>query len=144
MRTTPRKTPVMIHRAVLGSFERFIGILIEHFGGSFPAWLSPEQVRVLPISEKTNDYALTLRKRLQAAGLRATADLSDEKIGAKIARSHGDRLPCMAVVGPQESQSGGVNVRCRGQKDGKTMTVDALVASLQKTVAERRVDLVLE
>jgi threonyl-tRNA synthetase len=138
------KTPVMIHRAVLGSFERFIGILIEHFGGNLPVWLSPEQVRVLPISEKTNEYALSLQRRLTAAGLRCAADLSDEKIGAKIARSHADRLPCMAVVGPQESQSGGVNVRCRGQKDGKSMTVDVFVESLKKTVAERRVDLALD
>ncbi|MHC4360734.1 MAG: threonine--tRNA ligase, partial [Planctomycetota bacterium] len=82
------KTPVMIHRAVLGSFERFIGILIEHYGGQMPLWLAPEQVRVLPISKKTNDYAETIGNRLKAAQLRHTLDLSGEKIGAKIVRAH--------------------------------------------------------
>jgi threonyl-tRNA synthetase len=135
------KTPVMIHRAVLGSFERFIGILIEHFGGNLPVWLSPEQVRVLPISEKTNEYGLVIQKRLAEAGVRCTADLSNEKIGAKIARAHADRVPCMAVVGPQEAQSGGVNVRCRGQKDGRTLTTEAFVEALQRTIAGRAVDL---
>ncbi|HLB73085.1 MAG TPA: threonine--tRNA ligase, partial [Sedimentisphaerales bacterium] len=81
------KTPVMIHRAVLGSFERFIGILIEHYGGNFPLWLSPEQARILPISEKTNEYARIVENKLKEANLRCSCDISDEKIGAKIARA---------------------------------------------------------
>ena len=107
------KTPVMIHRAVLGSFERFIGILIEHYGGSFPLWLSPEQVRILPISEKTNDYAKSVEAKLKEARLRCSCDFSDEKINAKIVKAHADKLPYMLVVGPKESQSGAVNVRIR-------------------------------
>jgi threonyl-tRNA synthetase len=135
------KTPVMIHRAVLGSFERFIGILIEHYAGNLPMWLSPEQVRVLPISEKTNEYGMAVQKRLTEAGVRCSGDLSDEKIGAKIAKAHADRVPCMAVVGPQESQSNTVNVRCRGQKDGQSMAVDLFVDTVRRTVAEKQIDL---
>ncbi|MHC4496496.1 MAG: threonine--tRNA ligase, partial [Planctomycetota bacterium] len=103
------KTPVMIHRAVLGSFERFIGILIEHYGANFPLWLSPEQVRILPISEKTNDYAETVRSKLKEAKLRCNCDFSNEKINAKIAKAHAEKLPYMLVVGPREAQSGTVN-----------------------------------
>ena len=87
------KTPVMIHRAVLGSFERFIGILIEHYGGNLPLWLSPEQVRILTISEKSNVYALAVEKKLKDAQLRCSCDLSDEKINAKIAKAHNEKLP---------------------------------------------------
>jgi threonyl-tRNA synthetase len=136
------KTPVMIHRAVLGSFERFIGILIEHYAGSMPIWLSPEQVRVLPISEKSNEYAVTVQRRLREAGVRCSSDLSDEKIGAKIARAHGEKTPCMAVVGPKEAQSNTVNVRVRGQQEGQAMTLDAFADSLRRTIAEKQTDLV--
>jgi threonyl-tRNA synthetase len=108
------KTPVMIHRAVLGSFERFIGILIEHYAGNMPLWLAPEQARILPISEKTNNYALAVHKNLQQANLRCACDLSDEKINAKIAKAHGEKLPYMLVVGPKEAAENAVNVRIRG------------------------------
>jgi len=117
------KTPVMIHRAVLGSFERFIGILIEHYSGNLPLWLSPEQVRVLPISEKTNDYAKIIHDRLSEAQLRCSCDLSDEKITAKIAKAHSERLPLMLVVGPKEAQSNTVNVRIRGAGQTKTLVI---------------------
>jgi len=136
------KTPVMIHRAVLGSFERFIGILIEHYAGHLPMWLSPEQVRVLPISEKSSEYALAVQKKLREAAVRCSSDLSDEKIGAKIAKAHGDMAPCMAVVGPQEVQSNTVNVRVRGQKEGRAMAVDLFVDAVRRTIAEKHVDLV--
>jgi len=134
------KTPVMIHRAVLGSFERFIGILIEHYAGNLPMWLSPEQVRVLPISEKSNEYGTAVHKRLREAGVRSSGDLSDEKIGAKIAKAHGEKVPCMVVVGPQESQSHTVNVRCRGQKEGRAMEVDAFVDAVRRTISSKQVD----
>jgi threonyl-tRNA synthetase len=114
------KTPVMIHRAVLGSFERFIGILIEHYAGEMPLWLAPEQMRILPISEKTNDYARAVEEKLKAGKLRCSSDLSDEKIGAKIARAHTDKLPYMLVVGPKESHSDTVNVRIRRQEQTKS------------------------
>jgi len=115
------KTPVMIHRAILGSLERFLGILIEHYAGNFPIWLAPEQVRVLPISEKTNDYAGTVLSQLKEVGLIATLDTSDDKVGAKIARAHADKVPYMLVVGPKEAETGVVNVRMRQSTDTKTV-----------------------
>jgi len=135
------KTPVMIHRAVLGSFERFIGILIEHYGGNLPLWLSPEQVRILPISEKTNDYAKAVHDRLKEAQLRCTCDLSDEKINAKVAKAHAQKLPYMLVVGPREAQSETVSVRLRGIKDNKTVGIDEFLAMAKHKVANRQADL---
>ena len=137
------KTPVMIHRAVLGSFERFIGILIEHYGGNFPLWLSPEQARILPISEKTNDYAGVVEGKLREANLRCTCDCSDEKIGAKIARAHGDRLPYMLVVGPKEAQSGAVNVRIRGGKENQTTRIEEFLRIATKKIVDKTTDLAL-
>lgn len=135
------KAPVMIHRAVLGSFERFIGILIEHYAGNLPLWLSPEQVRILPISEKTNDYAGVVQTKLEKAGLRCSCDLSDEKIGAKIARSHGEKLPCMLVVGPREAQSNTVNVRLRGIEPTKTMPFAEFLETAQRKIVNKEADL---
>ncbi len=138
------KTPVMIHRAVLGSFERFIGILIEHYGGSFPIWLSPEQVRILTISEKTNDYAKTVEAKLKEAHLRCSCDFSDEKINAKIAKAHADKLPYMLVVGPKESQSGAVNVRIRSVTENKTVALDKFLTIAKNKIADKTVDLNFE
>ena len=137
------KTPVMIHRAVLGSFERFIGILIEHYGAAFPLWLSPEQVRILPISEKSNEYAEKVWIRLKEANLRCRCDSSDEKIAAKIARAHGEKLPYMLVVGPREAQSETVNVRIRGIKESKAMAIDEFLAMAKYKIAEKKIDLAL-
>jgi threonyl-tRNA synthetase len=137
------KTPVMIHRAVLGSFERFLGILIEHYGGNMPVWLSPEQVRILPISEKTADYAAKVQARLFAEGYRCSVDSSNEKIGAKIAKAHGDKLPCMIVVGPREAEENTVNCRIRRRKDKPTVGLDQLLAGLTAAVDEKQLDVVL-
>ncbi len=137
------KVPVMIHRAVLGSFERFIGILIEHYAGNLPLWLSPEQARILPISEKTNDYAGAVQTRLKEADLRCSCDLSDEKIGAKIARAHGEKLPCMLVVGPKEAQSSTVNVRLRGVEQNKTIPIEEFLQTAKRKIANRETDFVL-
>ena len=138
------KTPVMIHRAILGSFERFIGILIEHYGGNLPLWLSPEQVGVLPISEKSNDYAKIVQEKLKDAKLRASCDLSDEKIDAKIAKAYSRKLPYMLVVGPKEAQSNTVNVRIRGDKETKTVEIDKFVTITKLKIAEKKVGLALE
>jgi threonyl-tRNA synthetase len=138
------KTPVMIHRAVLGSFERFIGIIIEHYGGSFPIWLSPEQVRILTISEKTNDYAKSVEAKLKEVHLRCSCDFSDEKINAKIVKAHADKLPYMLVVGPKESQSGAVNVRIRGITENKTISLDKFLAVAKNKIADKTVDLNFE
>jgi threonyl-tRNA synthetase len=134
------KTPVMIHRAVLGSFERFIGILIEHYGADFPLWLAPEQARILPISEKTNDYARAVEEKLRARGLRVSCDLSDEKIGAKIAKAHGEKLPYMLVVGPKESQSDDVNVRIRGEQQTKTLKIDEFIKIAEQKVVDKQIE----
>jgi len=137
------KTPVMIHRAVLGSFERFIGILIEHYGGSFPLWLAPEQVRILPISEKTNDYAKAVEDRLKDADMRCSCDLSDEKIGAKIAKAHAQKLPYMLVVGPREAESGSVNVRIRAVKENETTDIDEFLRTAKQKIRDKEIDLAL-
>jgi len=137
------KAPVMIHRAVLGSFERFIGILIEHYGGKFPLWLAPEQARILPISEKTNDYAKAVENKLKNANLRCSCDISDEKIGAKIAKAHGDKLPYMLVVGPKEADAEAVNVRIRGAKETVTVAIDEFLAAVEQKITEKKMDLAL-
>jgi threonyl-tRNA synthetase len=136
--------PVIIHRTVLGSMERFIGGLIEHFGGAFPLWLSPEQVCVLPISEKSNDYAKIVEEKLKDAQLRVSCDLSDEKIDAKIAKTYGRKVPYMLVVGPKEVQSGTVNVRIRGDKETKTVKIDDFITIAKLKIAEKKVGLTLE
>ena len=137
------KTPVMIHRAILGSLERFLGILIEHYAGNFPIWLAPEQVRVLPISEKTNDYAAGVLSQLKEVGLIATLDTSDDKVGAKIARAHADKIPYMLVVGPKEAEAGVVNVRMRQSKDTKTVALNDLISIIQRKIADKSLDLMI-
>jgi threonyl-tRNA synthetase len=136
------KTPVMIHRAVLGSFERFIGILIEHYGANFPLWLSPEQARVLPISEKSNEYATTIENKLKDTRIRCSCDFSNEKISAKIARAHSDKLPYMLVVGPKESASNTVNVRIRGLKESQTVSIESFLEMAKSKIADKKIDLV--
>jgi len=137
------KTPVMIHRAVLGSFERFIGILIEHYGANFPLWLSPEQVRIQPISEKSNEYASKVERKLKDSNLRCSTDISDEKIGAKIAKAHAEKLPFMLVVGPKEAETGTVNVRIRGIKENKTVEIDDFLRNVRNKIADKKIDLAL-
>jgi len=106
--------PVMIHRALLGSFERFIGILIEHYGGEFPLWLTPVQAIVLPVSDRFNDYGSSVRDRLAQAGLRVELDDRSESIGRKIRDAELRKLPYMLVVGEREQHEGSVSVRARG------------------------------
>ena len=138
------KTPVMIHRAILGSLERCLGRLIEHYGGSMPLWLCPEQVRVLPISEKTFEYAAGILEKLKDAGLRAQSDETNEKIGAKIAKSHADKVPYMLVVGPKEAESGTIGVRWRKSKITKTVTVDEFISAAIAKIAGKTEDLELD
>jgi len=130
--------PVMVHRAPFGSMERFVGVLIEHFGGAFPTWLAPEQVRILPISEKTNDYARRVVAALRAAGLRAVIDESDSRVQAKIRNAADERLPWLGVVGPRDEQNETVSVRMRGvQKDLGATPLDRFVDLLRREVASR-------
>jgi threonyl-tRNA synthetase len=123
--------PVMIHRAPLGSMERFMGILIEHFAGAFPLWLAPEQVRVLPISDKVAGYAQQVLERLKQSGYRASADVRAEKIGAKIRDAQLEKVPVMLVVGVKEAESQSVSYRDRSAGDLGAMTLEAALDRLQ-------------
>ncbi|MCW5753308.1 MAG: threonine--tRNA ligase [Phycisphaeraceae bacterium] len=130
--------PVMIHRAPFGSMERFCGFLIEHFGGSFPTWLSPEQVRVLPISDKSNDYAARVLATLKAAGVRATADTGNDRVQAKIKVAAEARIPYLLVVGPRDAENNAVSVRIRGtDKDSGAMPLAAFVDRIVDEIAHR-------
>ena len=122
--------PVMLHRAVLGSLERFIGILIEHYAGAFPLWLAPEQVRILPISDKALDYAKKTQAALEAAGFRVGVDISAEKLGAKIREATIQKVPYQVVVGPRDEAAGTVSVRSRADGDLGAMKLDELIAKL--------------
>lgn len=123
-----RETPVMLHRATLGSFERFIGILTEHYAGDFPFWLAPVQATVLNISEKQNDYVLAVTEKMQKAGFIVNNDLRNEKIGYKIREHVAKRTPYLLVVGGEEMQQGTANLRKRGQKEPVgTMTIDEII-----------------
>jgi threonyl-tRNA synthetase len=107
--------PAMVHRALMGAFERFIGILIEHYAGAFPVWLAPLQVAVVPVADRHNAYAESVVAELRAAGLRAEADLRGDSVGKKVAENEHLRLPCILVVGDREAEAGTVSVRRRGQ-----------------------------
>ena len=130
--------PVMVHRAPFGSMERFIGILIEHFGGAFPVWLAPVQVAVLPVSAKYNDYAAAVLASLKKAPLRAELDESAEKIGAKIRRATLDKVPYMLVVGQREEESQTVAVRHRTEGDRGAVSIDEFVKTIKDEVASRK------
>ena len=130
--------PVMIHRALAGSMERFFGVLIEHFAGNFPSWIAPVQAMVVPISEHQLDYAYDVRDQLRARGFRAEADSSNEKLGYKIRHWKTQKLPYILVVGKSEMAEGTVNVNERGVEDKRTETVDAFANELAERVASRR------
>ncbi|RDB43189.1 threonine--tRNA ligase [Halomonas sp. DQ26W] len=122
-----RKTPVMLHRAILGSFERFIGILIEHYAGAMPLWLAPEQVVVMTITDAQRDYAVQLERRLQKIGLRVKADLRNEKIGFKIREHTLQKVPYLLVVGDKEVEADSVAVRTRTGENLGVQTVDEFI-----------------
>ena len=133
-----RKTPVMLHRAIVGSLERFIGMLIEHHAGALPLWLSPIQAVVLTITDRQTAYARELQARLKAAGFRVAADLRNEKITYKIREHSLQKLPYQLIVGDKEVQAAQVAVRTRGGEDLGAMPLDALLARLREEVAARR------
>jgi threonyl-tRNA synthetase len=131
-------TPVMIHRALAGSMERFFGVLIEHFAGAFPAWVAPVQAVVTPISEHQLDYAYEVRDTLRARGLRVDVDTSNEKLGYKIRHWKTQKVPYILVVGKSEMADGTVNVNERGVDEKRTETVDVFAAELAAKVTARR------
>jgi threonyl-tRNA synthetase len=132
-----RQVPVMLHRAILGSFERFIGILIEHFEGKFPLWLSPQQLVVLNITDRQGEYAQKVAHTLKKAGFRVSVDLRNEKIGFKIREHTLQRVPYQLVVGDKELESNTVAVRTRAGEDLGSMTLDGLIERLTGEVATR-------
>ena len=129
--------PVMIHRAPFGSMERFCGVLIEHFGGDFPLWLAPEQVRVLPISDKVMDSAEGVLKQLKAAGLRAGIDTHSDKLGAKIRRGELDKIPYTLVLGAKEAEIASVSVRSRAKGDEGVLKVADVITRFQNEISTR-------
>ena len=133
--------PVVIHRAPFGSMERFCGVLIEHFAGAFPTWLSPEQVRVLPISEKSNDYAEQVAAELRAANVRVKTDTSGDRIQAKVKVAADEKVPYMLIVGPRDAESKSVSVRVRGvEKDLGAMPLAAFVAAIKDEIETKKAE----
>lgn len=131
--------PVMIHRAPLGSMERFIGVLIEHFAGAFPLWLAPEQVRILTVSQKFEEYGRQVEQRLRAAGFRSSGDYRPEKLGAKIRDAQVELIPYMFVVGSRDQEDQTVSVRDRIDGDLGAMKIDQAIDKLRLEINERRV-----
>src|SRR5262245_56079100 len=131
--------PVMIHRAPLGSMERFIGVLIEHFAGAFPLWLAPEQARVITVSEKSESYGREVEQKLRAAGLRVKGDYRPEKLGAKIRDGQLELIPYMLVVGPRDAEQQTVSLRDRLEGDLGALPIPTAIDRLQKEILERRV-----
>src|SRR5207253_2096916 len=129
--------PVVIHRAIFGSFERFIAILIEHYAGAFPLWLAPVQASILPISDRHHEYARQVEVRLKDAGLRVILDERQEKIGYKIREAQLQKVPYMLVVGDRESAEGTVSVRTRAGGDQGASSIEAFIASAREEIAHQ-------
>ncbi len=129
--------PVMIHRVVFGSIERFIGVITEHFAGAFPTWLSPVQVKVMPITDRAADYAKSIADKLNAADIRVETDLRNEKIGYKIREAQSLKIPYMIVVGDKEAEAGNVSVRSRKDGDLGVQSFDEFLAKISKEIKDR-------
>ena len=136
-----KKRPVVIHRAPLGSHERFIGFLIEHFGGAFPVWLSPVQVAVIPVSEKSVEYARGVSSSLKEAGLRTELDERSESMGAKIRDAQNQKIPYMLVVGEKEAKNGTVSVRLRSGEDKGEIKLDKFIPMISDIISDRSLEL---
>jgi len=134
-----KKRPVMIHRVIFGSVERFIGILIEHYGGNFPLWLAPEQITVIPVNPAAHgEYAAQVVAKLQASGFRVKCDDRNEKLGYRVREAQVKRVPIQLVVGDNEAASGSVTVRRHGQEKQETMTLDEFIAAALREVEEKK------
>ncbi len=137
--TGEKRTPVMIHRAILGSLERFIGILIEHYGGNFPVWMAPVQVKVIPVSDKTTDYAESVRRVLEEAGIRSEIDLRSEKIGYKIRGAETDKVPYMLITGQKEEENNQVSVRKHRTGDMGSKGLTDFIAGVSEEIEQKRI-----
>jgi len=131
------KTPVVIHRVIYGSLERFVGILIEQFAGAFPLWISPVQVAVLPISEKTMDYSKQIAEKLQNLGIRVELVTDADSLGKKIRNAEASKVPYMLIIGEKEVETKKVSVRARGQKDLGVMSVANFVEKIIREDKEK-------
>jgi len=130
--------PIMIHRVIFGSIERFIGILIEHFAGKFPLWIAPVQVKLLTVTEKFSDYAIQVEKKLKEAGMRVEIDIRNEKIGYKLREARNERVSYICVIGEREAESGTLTVRSSKEGELGEMSVEAFTASLIEEIKEKR------
>ena len=131
--------PVMIHRVIFGSIERFIGILTEHFAGKFPLWIAPVQVKLLTVTEKFTDYALEVAKQFEEAGLRVEADVRNEKIGYKLREARNERTPYICVIGEREVENRNLTVRSSKAGELGEMTIDELQEKLLKEIADKAI-----
>ena len=129
----------MVHRALYGSIERFFGILIEHYAGAFPLWLAPVQATVLPITDRQTEYARSIQKQLEDAGIRATVDERSEKVNLKIREAQLQKIPYMLVVGDREQQNGQVAVRNRKHGDQGAKPLDAFLAEIRGLIDSKAV-----
>ncbi|MFZ3198750.1 MAG: His/Gly/Thr/Pro-type tRNA ligase C-terminal domain-containing protein, partial [Bacillus mycoides] len=130
---------VVIHRAVLGSLDRFLAILIEHFGGAFPAWVAPVQVKVIPVSNAVHEkYANRIADKLAQAGIRVERDIRDEKLGYKIREAQMQKVPYVLVIGDKEMESEAVNVRKYGEEKSEVVELDAFVESMKEEIKNRK------
>ena len=136
-----QKRPYMVHRALLGSLERFFGVLIEHFGGAFPVWIAPEQVAVIPVAETFNDYAQKVAAELKARDIRVTAELDDSRMNAKIRDCQNRKIPYMLVVGQREADEGTVSIRLRDGKQMPAMKAADFADYVEKKAAGRDLEL---
>ncbi|MEB8858703.1 threonine--tRNA ligase [Bacillus cereus] len=134
-----KKRPVVIHRAVLGSLDRFLAILIEHFGGAFPAWVAPVQVKVIPVSNAVHEqYANEIAHKLAQAGVRVEQDARDEKLGCKIRETQMQKVPYVLVIGDKEMENGAVNVRKYGEEKSEVIALDVFVATIEEEIKNRK------
>jgi threonyl-tRNA synthetase len=133
-----RHTPVMLHRAILGSIERFMGVLIEHYAGKFPVWLSPVQVALLPVSDQYNSFCILLAEKMRAAGIRAEANCKQETINAKIRDAQLEHIPYMLVVGKKELESGKLAVRTRDGKIEHDVPIDSFISRVLSEIQSRK------
>lgn len=132
-----RHRPIVIHRVIYGSIERFLGILIEHFAGKFPTWLAPVQVKVLPISNKFNEYSESIKKKLSENGIRVEMDYRDEKIGYKIREARNERIPYIIVVGEKEEKENTISLRSRKNGDEGTFKLEFLIERISNEIRNK-------
>ena len=132
-----KERPVVIHRAISGSLERFMGVMIEHFSGAFPLWLAPVQIQIVPVAEKFNDYAFDLRNQLYKAGLRVRVDDGDDSFSKKIRNAELMKVPYMLIVGEKEESDNSVSVRVYKTKEQLVMKVEDFIAEKVKEYKER-------